>query len=738
MGLLDQLRRELAHALGDDVDIHAMLRHAGPDDSRIAPVQPSQKPTAKRTISTDSFWIPPGRRVTIGGYVILGGMLYIGTGLPAVNTYVGTEPALIDPVLPLSRKPSNGWLRYYYAPAYKDLPPPERAAYLRWLAGDRRDPNAPVEHVLLFFYGLERRLMADALRSPKAWEDAPAIVAEVERLLEAYGGHYSFAYHARNFLEAVRLLDGDSRRAYEDPPPDVQRGWELPYQIKLALGQLSADRKSIPAAWALAWLRAHPDTRLPTPATRCPEEFKRLFILRYQEQFGEGMVLKPNKRRLHLQYRAASKSFAGGVKLPVGNVPDISGLRTPVQKLTEIGSECSEALRPYSRWALRHPDDTDSIAAAMLLPPELAGTNHKVEAVRAWIEERLADKQIAMIEGADLIAHWPATTSGKLTKSEFVLYAQLLDRLGYGVEPDARFGGPTLSAGRVAIFRLSPGPTVQISSAYMRATLLLHLANAVCFEDGAPGEAERWFLYAYAEMAPSLTDAERHRLRAHLAWRLTTGARLTGLKSRLAGLPAEDRPTIGRFLVSVAAADGPVSHEEVKALEKIYRLLGLAPGEVYGEIHAHTVSQAAREPVRVRAAAPTHGGFAIPAPPSRQVVLDGARVERKLADSAAVSALLGSIFQEEDPGRGRAAPPPTEDQHVSGLDAAHSALVCALAVRPSWRRMELEALAADQGLLPEGALDTINEASLEASGEPACEGEDPIQMNEEALKELLA
>nr|MDQ3328572.1 hypothetical protein [Chloroflexota bacterium] len=238
----------------------------------------------------------------------------------------------------------------------------------------------------------------------------------------------------------------------------------------------------------------------------------------------------------------------------------------------------------------------------------------------------------------------------------------------------------------------------------------------------------------------SLTETQRHRLHAHLAWRLTTGARLTGLKPRLAGLPAEDRPTIGRFLISVAAADSPVSHEEVKALEKIYRLLGLAPGDVYGEIHAHTVSQAAREPVSVRAAATVHSGFAIPAPPARQVVLDGARVDRKLADSAAVSALLGSIFAE-DASESIPAPtaePPAEESLVPGLDAAHAALLRTLAIRPSWRRAELEAHAADNGLLPDGALDTINEAALEASGEPACEGEDPIEMNEEALKELLA
>jgi hypothetical protein len=41
------------------------------------------------------------------------------------------------------------------------------------------------------------------------------------------------------------------------------------------------------------------------------------------------------------------------------------------------------------------------------------------------------------------------------------------------------------------------------------------------------------------------------------------------------------------------------------------------------------------------------------------------------------------------------------------------------------------------GLLPDGALETLNEAAFEAVGEPVCEGSDPIEINRDAIEEML-
>ena len=119
------------------------------------------------------------------------------------------------------------------------------------------------------------------------------------------------------------------------------------------------------------------------------------------------------------------------------------------------------------------------------------------------------------------------------------------------------------------------------------------------------------------------------------------------------------------------------------------------------------------------------------------VRLDEAVVLAKLAETAAVSALLGSIFTEDDQAPSPPAPP-TSDIRLAGLDGPHSALLRALAVRGSWSRGELEAECARLSLLPDGALDTLNEAAYDAVGDPFADGEDPIDINRDVAQEMLA
>jgi hypothetical protein len=62
----------------------------------------------------------------------------------------------------------------------------------------------------------------------------------------------------------------------------------------------------------------------------------------------------------------------------------------------------------------------------------------------------------------------------------------------------------------------------------------------------------------------------------------------------------------------------------------------------------------------------------------------------------------------------------------------------ALAGRGQLDRNEFDDLAAHHGLLPDGALDTLNEAALEASDEPLIEGDETLTINAYALEELYS
>ena len=53
-------------------------------------------------------------------------------------------------------------------------------------------------------------------------------------------------------------------------------------------------------------------------------------------------------------------------------------------------------------------------------------------------------------------------------------------------------------------------------------------------------------------------------------------------------------------------------------------------------------------------------------------------------------------------------------------------------------RARFEELCAKHSLLPDGALDTINEAALGHCDESVCEGAEVLQIDRDVLKEMLA
>jgi uncharacterized tellurite resistance protein B-like protein len=365
-----------------------------------------------------------------------------------------------------------------------------------------------------------------------------------------------------------------------------------------------------------------------------------------------------------------------------------------------------------------------------------------------WAEQQLAETDRAVIDGGELIRRWSSTVSAKLAKPDAVALAQLLARRGYGIEPDIRFDGPPISSGPTVLFRLSGSAPSVAGPTYRAAAVLLHLSAVVSFADGDLSEAERLHLVSHLETGVDLQGDERQRLAAHLVWLATVGAGLAVIKRRLNELQPDRRRAIGEFLVGVAAIDGMIGPGEISVLEKIFKLLGLEPSSVYSAIHVLEVEGAANTgPVQVRSAKPGRSGEPIPRRPTMPregMRLDQNLIEAKLAESAAVSTLLSTIFIEgptESSTLASSDKGVTADENVErlpGLDGQHSAFVRSLASRSTWSRPEVEALAAEAGLLTDGALDTINEAAIRRCDDLLCEGDAEISVNTEALEGLLS
>ena len=678
-------------------------------------------------------------------------MIYVGSRLDGVSGYLSVEPALIDPSLPVDNLAPDvdGDLMWYW-PSYSDLEPASRAAYLNWLAAGRPG-GADIGYVFLFFYGIERRILfeTDPEKIPNV--ETELLILEVERLLDLYRGNRSFNGYAGGFLSFVRFMHPDLDISAIEPP-FTRLGWELPLELKLGLGHLVRSGDPIPAKWALSWLRVHPESSFRTAATRCQTEFDELLTLRYRELHDAGMIIRPNKTRLKHSYRPASSSFDNAVELEFPNLPDVTRLKRPIRNLQKLAEQVTDDLDSYSRWIGRH-GDRDSLSAVALLPTELV-RGHKsreLETLNQKLKLALAKTNAAEIEVSKLVKGFPSRRTDRFSAKEAKTFAELIEKLGFGIEPDIRYSKINLTKHeRASIFRLD-GEVSQPNARYHAATVLLHLGAAVAVADDMVTADEMEQLGAHMEQSLGLGGAERKRLKAHLQWLLAEPPTLTRMKSRIKGVSQSDLDRIAKFVITIAGADGTVSSAELNVLSRVYNLIGLNDERLHREIHGLAVAPAKHPVTVIRSDASKQ--YQIPSRPepdsksAGSVELDPERVAEVMEDTRAVSDLLTEIFEghvEDDSSDLTLEDDRSDDDAFSTseiegrlLDKEHAQLVQLMSSRPTWSRAEVEYFASDVGLMPAGAIETINEAAFVLGEGPLIEGDDPLEIDQDMLTEML-
>lgn len=719
--------------------------------------------------STSGRWVPPGEPAAVGGHVIPGGLIYVGQRLPAATSLV--EPSLINPDLPVASTPGR-----FAVPvsgpelAYRHLSPVTRKAYLDWLVGGRR-ADVPPGLVLLFSFGLERRLLLDGDNDPVVVQrELPALTAEVRRLRAGYGdGAPALRETLDNLLDLLDLLT-----ACRDAPAN-RPDRETPTAVRVGLARFAVSSVPVPAAWARAWLRQHPAYTPRRSESDCPAEFERLFTLRYRDRHGSGLAASGGETGIRLRYHPSHPGLATTLVWRA-DLPDLLSAPSRIRPLTALRDEVAAALDPYRRWLARFPQGRDSLAAVRLLPAELVDARHgRLGAVRVWAERRLDGQQWALIDAGELWGFWSAADPERMVTDEAAALLEVLARLGLGVEPDVRFGAPPLARGPAVLFRIGspaagrPGPRFASAVAIARCAAAVASAAEPADPKGPAGVA---LLATVADLAAALElePGEDLRLAARLGWLLTTRVEVDRLGRHTTTMTPAEREIAGHYLVTVAvAADPMIGPATVAAMTRVYRILGLAVDLVFQRLHDRSTggrailpriaraegppTQARRrvpeagvegpdDPVVIQAADGQANGFVLPWAMSADTSptdlrLDGSLIRQKVAESGAAAALLDAIFESAEEGHDPQASVAAASQ-VPGLDRAHGALLHVLGERPAWTREEFEALAAAHGVLPDGALDLLNEVAIDNVGAPIVEGDTTLTVVNDVLLELLA
>jgi hypothetical protein len=667
-------------------------------------------------------WYPHGSAASISGATVADGMVYVGQ---ASNSWEENDASFIDPTLPVAPASAAASPLSYW-PSYRTLTPECRHDYLEWLASGKQAPDQDIGYVFLYFYGLERRLLID---TPTP-EEVRTLVAEVERLRLIYAGNHSFNGYSRRLLEAVAFLQNAALASHAEFLPDLAApAGDMPLSLQVAIAREVVAGRTLSfelAAAALFGLREFWSANRLVLDGSARAAFLAVLRSRFATTFRSGFLLR-NRKDSHLQliYRGASS----GLQVNLAERVELKDLPNPTTltwtKLLNLAGVVAEDVTPYAKSLAYYPARANSLLGLVGCPVELRDT--VAPEARRWLEGL---PRFAPVAFGELAGHAIGTTTAKWTVRHRRQVSEALAGVGYLMEPEPEDNSERLEDNtHVQVFRCAdrtPSRAMDVASA--AAMLVVIIAKTV--DHGTDEIAEFWVSRIPPRL--SLTADQLIRLRARLAWLATRHVTLLRAKKLLGDATSEEREFCAWSATVAAGVTGAVGKAEVAVLEAIYDALSVSRHTLYAGLHEGigAATAAANEPILVSDAVP-ETLHPIPRPPVERVDDKSDRLARIRDETDRVAAMLKDIFVEDEPQM--LAPEPVGENVLAGLDPRHATLLARLLTRPEWPRDEFDKAASEAGVMPSGAMETINEWAFDYYGDALLEDGDPVVINHSLL-----
>lgn len=117
--------------------------------------------------------------------------------------------------------------------------------------------------------------------------------------------------------------------------------------------------------------------------------------------------------------------------------------------------------------------------------------------------------------------------------------------------------------------------------------------------------------------------------------------------------------------------------------------------------------------------------------------LHGQLLGAEVVSTAAQAVSPAAAAAATPPGYGRVVEKGPDASQHGDLDVAHSALLDAVAAQSRWYRVQFEHLATGLGLLPDAALERLNDSALDLCDDLLIDGAEQLTVNQAVLKEML-
>ncbi|MDA8041437.1 MAG: TerB family tellurite resistance protein, partial [Pirellulales bacterium] len=387
-----------------------------------------------------------------------------------------------------------------------------------------------------------------------------------------------------------------------------------------------------------------------------------------------------------------------------------------------------ESLDRLSRFIGKNPEKRETLRAATLLPGEIIMEfgGAPVEQLNEWLRE-MHQSENGVVSVADLSERATASSSKIITAVHRDIYS-LLEALGWSMFPAPQevVGAirndykvmfvPADQGGRVAE---TPGAN------YLLSILKLTLGAYIAHADDAFIAGEKRYLDRLVSDSEGITGREKQRLRQFINWLAVQKIDFSSIKRGIKAADEGDRQVLADMAISVAAADGRIAPQEVRALEDLYSAMGLDRQDLISRLHDLS-TRPAKTPEEK-----TSSGTDAP--------LDPEKISAILRDTDRASALLENIFQAEEQDVRHESPDDAEESDdaesvLDGLERLHARLLSELMEKDEWTRGEYERLASGLNLMPDGALEVINEWSFGKFDDIMIDDGDLISVNRELVE----
>ncbi|WP_278472296.1 TerB N-terminal domain-containing protein [Gimesia maris] len=687
----------------------------------------------------DVIFYGPGSVATVDKMKLESPLIYLISG--TLNQPY--DASLIETGLPVAIS-GLGAHKLPYWPSYRQCSPEQRRNYLNWLNSGRRNPLVELGYVFIYFYGLERRIVLER-------RDSQVIITELLRLLSIYKFSRSFQRYCSSLLWRAALVASEVRELNDESLKQIIDATEFWSEANLSALLSIYQKQNLPIPPDVAFLVAENDSRSLRSVVlkRHPDKFRELFCSRFTEMYKDGLRLKTSKRDFCFDYRPASESLIGikgGFFQNRILLPNTLGIPSQFNPLTEIWSAVIDDLKSFDRVQRKFNDDEGVTADVYeALPVELRNDDHPDFDAWYQIIEKFTDNSgVALISVSELAKVRGISERPRLTKKQCEQILNSADCMDLCLEPDSRETGQNYRWDEfVSVFPREYDGSENLKS-YHAASILLRLGMSIACADGTVDKEELEMITTHLEQQFNLSPQESVRLE-HLSLLLSRyPADETSLARKLMALPEEQRNIVGDLLVGIASADDIITPDETKALKKAFRNLKLDPDRIdqltEGVVSVEDDSSAEAE-----------------------LVLNHDRIREIMSETSQVAEFLQNVMIEDEEEvsvpieetvepdlKIDVQPVPVEpalhaekqtevkfesdtenttDFNCTGLDVRYQPFLKELLSRSQWSRTDLETCARSQGLMLMGALEAINEWSLDSLGDWLIdESEDTVQI----------